>query len=75
MTDPQIDFVSVGAEKAGTTLLQEVLSADPAIDMPAHEVRYFRDPFYGPPETLLAAIGSPRPGTRVGIRHAFRLQP
>jgi hypothetical protein len=65
----RLDFVIVGAEKAGTTLLQEVLRTLPGVYMPAHEVRYFRDPFYGPPRALYDAIGLAVKRDLVGIKH------
>jgi hypothetical protein len=65
----RLDFVIVGAEKAGTTLLQEVLRTVPGVYMPAHEVRYFRDPFYGPPRELYDAVGLPIKRDLVGIKH------
>ena len=65
----RLDFVIVGAEKAGTTLLQEVLRAVPGVYMPPREVRYFRDPFYGPPRVLYDAIGLTVKRDLVGIKH------
>src|SRR5579872_4213054 len=42
----QLDFVIIGAEKSGTTLLVDRLRRSPHVTMPANEVRYFRDPFF-----------------------------
>ncbi|HYU13830.1 MAG TPA: sulfotransferase [Stellaceae bacterium] len=42
----KLDFVIIGAEKSGTTLLVELLRRSPQVAMPKIEVRYFRDPFY-----------------------------
>ena len=42
----KLDFVIIGAEKAGTSYLVEALQRSPDVALPAPEVRYFRDPFY-----------------------------
>lgn len=69
----RIDFIIVGAEKAGTSYLADALSAHPGVSMPEHEVRYFRDPFFGPVETLRAEIGELAPADVIGIKHASYL--
>ena len=66
---PQLDFVIIGAEKAGTTMLQEVLRATRRVSMPSSEVRYFRDPFYDQPHLLHDEIVRFPAGDLIGIKH------
>lgn len=66
---PLVDFVIIGAEKAGTTLLQEVLRAVPGVAMPDSEVRYFRDPFYRDVNVLNDPIRRFDPDHLIGIKH------
>jgi hypothetical protein len=65
----KLDFIVIGAEKAGTTLIQRVLQTSGDVYMPAAEVRHFRDPFYGPANLLDQAVGHPGNKRVVGIRH------
>lgn len=41
-----LDFIIVGAEKSGTTLLVDLLRRSPDVAIPQQEVRYFRNPFF-----------------------------
>jgi hypothetical protein len=41
-----LDFVIIGAEKSGTTLLVKLLQKSERILIPDREVRHFRDPFF-----------------------------
>jgi hypothetical protein len=63
-----LDFIIVGAEKAGTSYLSKALSFSDDIYMPEREVRFFRDPFYHHREQLdNLLIG--RDNVKVGIKH------
>lgn len=64
-----LDFVILGAEKAGSTYLARALGDHPLVALPREEVRYFRDPFYGPPAELHAMLPPPAPGVLRGIKH------
>lgn len=44
--DRPIDFVVIGAQKAGSTFIQKCLSEHPQIFMPKGEISYFEDPDY-----------------------------
>lgn len=66
---PLVDFVIIGAEKAGTTLLQNVLRDAPSVSMPENEVRYFRDPFFADANLLNDAISMFSNDQCVGIKH------
>lgn len=44
---PALDFLVIGAQKAGTSFLHAGLADHPGIAMPAGEVPYFEDPDYG----------------------------
>lgn len=67
--DRPLDFVILGAEKAGTTFFSSWLRDAPAVHMPESEVRYFRDPFFGPPAKLADDVGDPGDAELVGIKH------
>ncbi len=41
-----IDFVIIGAERSGSTLLQQLLLAHPQVRMPKREVPCFEDPYF-----------------------------
>ena len=66
---PLIDFMILGAEKSDTTFLATRLRKTPGIHMPKGEVRYFRDPFFGPTELLARDVGDPGDARLVGIKH------
>ena len=66
---PLIDFIILGAEKSGTSFLVTRLREVPGIYMPKGEVRYFRDPFFGPKEFLTRDVGDPGDARLVGIKH------
>ena len=66
---PLIDFIILGAEKSGTSFLVARLRKIPEIHMPKGEVRYFRDPFFGPAELLARDVGDPGDARLVGIKH------
>lgn len=68
-TPPLVNFVILGAEKAGTTLLQDVLRRGPGVSMPESEVRYFRDPFFDDQERLFDAIRCFDHHDLIGIKH------
>lgn len=65
----QLDFIVIGAEKSGTTLLVELLRRSPLLAIPAHEVRYFRDPFYPLRELPEGYFGLQDRDRRKGIKH------
>ena len=66
---PLIDFVILGAQKSGTSLLAARLRKIPGVHLPEREVRYFRDPFFGPPDLLADEVGNPGDSRLVGIKH------
>jgi len=63
-----LDFIIAGAEKAGTSYISTVLCSSEQIVMPAHEVRYFRDPFY-PNQEKLDDLLANKNEAKVGIKH------
>ena len=67
---PRIDFVLVGAQKAGTTQLNECLDEHPEIFMPHDDVPIFLDPLYAnsDPAELAKALAPATPRQRRGIR-------
>ncbi|MBX3552541.1 MAG: sulfotransferase domain-containing protein [Pseudolabrys sp.] len=64
-----LDFIVIGAQKSGTTLLTELLRRSPEIAMPGHEVRYFRDPFYPDKENPDIYFGESDQPKLKGIKH------
>jgi hypothetical protein len=64
----KLDFIIVGAEKAGTTYLSRCLSQSPEIFIPQHEIRHFRDPFY-PNQELFDDLFAPYAGRTRGLKH------
>ena len=66
---PLVDFVILGAQKSGTSYLVARLRKMPGVHLPEHEVRYFRDPFFGPPALLASNVGNPGDARLVGIKH------
>jgi len=67
-----LDFVVIGAEKSGTTLLVDRLRRSAGIALPATEVRSFRDPFYPNREPLTGHF-SPDETRLKGIKHPIYL--
>jgi hypothetical protein len=64
-----LDFIIIGAEKSGTTLLVELLRRSPSVALPAHEVRYFRDPFFPDRELPDSHFSDADRGKLRGIKH------
>jgi len=65
----QLDFVIIGAEKSGTTLLVDRLRRSPHVTMPVNEVRYFRDPFFPKRERLDLYFSEGDADKLKGIKH------
>lgn len=67
---PSLDFVVVGAQRAGSTHLAACLQDHPELYLCPDEVPYFEDPFFtnSAPSTLAAAVAGARPGQRIGIQ-------
>lgn len=66
---PLVDFIIIGAEKAGSTLLQDILRGTPGVSMPESENRYFRDPFFRDANHLGDAIRNFPSNDLIGIKH------
>jgi hypothetical protein len=65
----RLDFVIIGAQKAGSSFLSRVLDSHPALFLPEAEIRAFRDPFYPDFHTLQHETAAARPGQLIGIKH------
>ncbi|MGO1118056.1 sulfotransferase family protein [Rhodovibrionaceae bacterium A322] len=65
----RLDFVIIGAQKAGSSFLSRVLDSHPALFIPEAEVRSFRDPFYPDFRPLQQETSKARPGQLIGIKH------
>jgi hypothetical protein len=66
----QIDFVIIGAQKAGSTYLQEGLRQHPQVFMPHGETPFFQDPDYtrGDMRQLEHQLKRAKYGQRLGIK-------
>jgi hypothetical protein len=64
-----LDFVVLGAQRAGSTGFARRLASHPQLFVPPDEVPYFEDPFYAhsSPSELARALRGARPGQRRGI--------
>jgi hypothetical protein len=64
------NFVIVGAQKSGSTVLAESLRQHPQVFMPAGETHYFMDPYYGTaePRDLQRLFASDHGARRRGIK-------
>lgn len=64
------DFFVIGAQKAGSTYLLECLREHPDVFMPAGEIAYFEDPYFG--EMTLAQFEAnfsrARAGQKIGVK-------
>lgn len=69
MRPVSLDFVIVGAQKAGSTHLGACLADHPEVFLCPDEVPYFEDPFYlaTPPSELDRVFAKAQPGQRRGI--------
>jgi hypothetical protein len=69
MAGAPLDYLVVGAQKAGSTHLADCLGAHPGLFMCPDEVPYFEDPFYGAsdPAELAHAVAGAQPGQARGI--------
>ena len=68
---PRPDFIIIGAQKAGSTFLQESLAAHPAVFMPRGETPFFEDPEYDPADLsplARAFPADPAPSRTLGIK-------
>lgn len=67
---PRLDFVIVGAQRAGSTHLNACLQGHPDVFLCPDEVPYFEDPFFltTPPSELQTALAGARRGQRRGIQ-------
>lgn len=65
-----VDFVIVGAQKAGSTYLGDCLLDHPEVFLCPDDVPYFEDPFYltTPASELARVFTKAQPGQRRGIR-------
>ena len=65
-----VDFVVVGAQRAGSTHLAACLQDHPGLYLCPDEVPYFEDPFFvtTPPSALAPALAGARLGQRAGIQ-------
>jgi len=68
------DFVIAGAQKAASTMIQEVLREHPQVEMPAREIYDFADPNYSPgvADAMRARFGDER-ASRRGFKAASYL--
>lgn len=64
-----LDFVIIGAQKSGTTLLVDLLLRSPRVAVPRSEVRYFRDPFFPEHERPDEFFGPGDQAKLKGIKH------
>jgi hypothetical protein len=67
-TRTTLDFIIVGAEKAGTTFLSKTLRQSSEVYIPERETRHFRNPFY-PEREKLDDIFAGKEGVKLGIKH------
>jgi hypothetical protein len=69
-SEPSLDFVVVGAQRAGSTHLSACLADHPALFVCPDEVPYFEDPFFAntPPSALAPALAGAEAGQRRGIQ-------
>lgn len=66
----QLDFVIIGAQRAGTSYLNACLRDHPGLYLCPDEVPYFEDPFFAttPPSALAPVFARARPGQALGIQ-------
>jgi len=64
------DFFVIGAQKAGSTYLLECLREHPEVFMPASEIAYFEDPYFGEQtlEQFEANFAQAKPGQKIGVK-------
>ncbi|MFW9887110.1 MAG: sulfotransferase domain-containing protein [Candidatus Thorarchaeota archaeon] len=52
----EIDFLVIGAQKAGSTLIHKFLLDHPAVSTPDQEIPYFEDPNYNPDQIMATLL-------------------